>query len=190
MSPLRDRRYRLFNRVSLTLLPRRLTLVATVVALVLLGACGGDGGEEPAVQADLSPAPAESSPAPTPAESPVLDDEGVQELVTLVSELESCLNAGGIETEVEEGGIPVYDEQATISLTFVYEAITVPDAVTLYIFESEQAAAKAKKAIDADLLEGDSETLLRGQVVVDDFGTTLQEPEAAEQAEVVESCTG
>ena len=163
-------------------------LLLTAVALVLLGACGGDGEEEPAAQADLAP-PTESSPAPSPAESPVIGTEGVQDVATLVSELESCLNAGGIETETEEGGLPVYDEEATISLTFEYEAITVPDAVTLYIFKSEDAAAKAKRAIDADLLEGDTEALLKGQVVVHDFGTTLQEPEAAEQAEVVESCT-
>ena len=169
-------------------LPAR-NLLLTALVLALLGACGGDGTEEPAVGEDLSPAPAESTPAPSPAESPVISPEGAQDVATLVSELESCLNAGGIETESEEGGIPVYDEKATVSLTFEYEAISVPDAVTLYVYDSEAAAAKAKKAIDADLLEGDTETILRGQVVVDDFGTTLQEPEAAEQAEVLDSCT-
>ena len=166
---------------------RRLCL--TLLAFAPLGACGGDASDEPAVGADLEPAPSVASPAPSPAESPAIGIEDVQDVATLVSEIESCLNAGGIETETEEGGLAAYDEKATISLTFEYEAITVPDAVTLYIFESEEVAAKAKRAIDADLLEGDSETLLKGQVVVDDFGTTLQEPEAADQAEVVDSCT-
>jgi hypothetical protein len=111
------------------------------------------------------------------------------DIPAVVAELEGCLNDGGIETESEEPAPPLYGEKATIGLTFEYPQITVPDAVTLWVYDSPEAAAKGKSEIDKDLLQGDTPTQLRGQVVVDDFGNTLETPEAAEQGEVLDSCT-
>ena len=162
-------------------------LIAGIAAAMLLGACGG---EETTTEA-ASPAP---SPAESPAESPSTEEtpspgEQSRDVDDLVGELEQCLNDGGIETEVEKPDLPIYGETATVSLTFEYEQLTVPDAVTLWIYDSPEAAARGKKEIDKDLLEGDTETLLSGQIVVDDFGNTLETPEAAEQGAVLDSCT-
>lgn len=172
--------------------PARLAvLIVTALAALFLAACGGDE-EAPTAEPEQEtasptvPAPTEETTSPTEEAT----EEGASgDVQALVDELESCLNDGGIETKSEVADFATYGEAATIDLTFEYDAITVPGAVTLYVYESEEAAAKGKKEIDKNLLEGDTKTLLRGQVVVDDFGTTLQEPEAADQAEVVESCT-
>ncbi|MDQ4144004.1 MAG: hypothetical protein M3198_09725 [Actinomycetota bacterium] len=163
--------------------------LALSLTLLLLPACSG--GDETDSAADSTPGPATSEPvesASPPAEDPGAGTQA-REVSDLVSEIEECLNSGGIETAVEQGELPTYDEKATISLTFVYPQIKVPDAVTLWVYESPEAAAKGKKEIDKDLLEGDTETLLRGQVVVDDFGNTLETPEAQEQASILDSCT-
>lgn len=176
----------------------RVAMACLIAPALLLAACGGD--DETGTDAAATPV---ESAQPTPSEIPSSPSESVVaspseggaegesgDVAALVEELESCLKDGGIETKTEmPPELPIWGEEAVIALTFEYDALTVPDAVTLYVFPSEDAAAKAKKQIDKDLLEGDSETLLRGQVVVDDFGTTLDAPEAADQAQVVESCT-
>ena len=168
-------------------------MLAIALLALLLAGCGDDdpsttGGQEDTTESPAFASPTESVTVPTPAEE-TADDGASGDVQALVAELESCLNDEGITTESEMADFASYGEKATIDLTFEYDAITVPGAVTLYVYDSEEAAAKGKKEIDKNLLEGDSEALLRGQVVVDDFGTTLQEPEAAEQAQIVESCT-
>lgn len=168
----------------------KVVLIAGLALAMLLVSCGGDDGGGPAtVATSPAPSPAESpTEAASPEETPTSGEEAA-DVDALIGELEQCLNDGGIETEVEESDLPVYGEAATIGLTFEYPQITVPDAVTLWIYESSDAAAKGKREIDKDLLQGDTETQLRGQVVVDDFGNTLETPEAAEQAAVLDSCT-
>jgi hypothetical protein len=167
---------------------KKIVVVLTTMCLALLGACGGEDAEEP-----TGPTEAVSSdPVPSPTPSVVETEEGEtigSDVADIVADLETCLNEGGIETESEEPAPPLYGEAGTIELTFEYPQITVPDAVTLWIFDSTEAAAKGKREIDKDLLEGDTETILRGQVVVDDFGNTLDTPEAAEQGEILDSCT-
>ena len=171
----------------------RPAILGLVVATALFTA--GCGGDDEAPEAEEGPV-SESVAVPTPTEAGVpspteetTGETGSGDVDALVAELESCFAEAGIESETEVPDLATYDEEAVIDLTFEYGGLTVPGAVTIYVFATEEAAAKAKKAIDEDLLEGDSEALLRGQLVVDDFGTTLQEPEAAEQAEVVDSCT-
>ena len=169
---------------------KKIALVLAALSLVLFAACGGDDETETAGATDAPP-PAEStdtpSEAPTEEESPS-SDTGTSDVSEVIAGLETCLNESGIETKVEKADLPIYGEKATVGLTFEYPQITVPDAVTLWIYDSEEAAAKGKKAIDENLLEGDTETLLRGQVVVDDFGNTLDTPEAEEQAAFLDSC--
>ena len=122
-----------------------------------------------------------SSPT-APDDSPAAPDVGAQQEAIV-----SCLQAGGIRSTIEQPD-GTYGETGVISVTFEYPAITVPDAVTLYLYPTPEAAAEGKAMIDANLLEGDTETQLYGNVVVDDFGTTLQEPEAQEQATVLTGC--
>ena len=170
---------------------RKIAFLLVLVSLVLFG-CGGDEPEETKPPEAATPAATPAESPETPTESPSEDTSGATgttDVDALIAELEACLNEGGIETESEKADLPIYDEKATIDLTFKYPQITVPGAVTLWVYDSPEAAAKGKKAIDDNLLEGDTETLLSGQVVIDDFGNTLETPEAAEQAEILESCT-
>ena len=185
------------NHLCATSARRTAFVGAMIVSVVAFSACGGDdetdteGAATPVVSASPS-AVVSVSPSEAVIASPSANetDAAATDVEALVDELETCFAEEGIETQTElPADLPIWGEQAVISLTFDYGALTVPDAVTIYVFDSEQAAADAKREIDEDLLEGDTETLLRGSVVVDDFGSTLEEPEAAEQAAVVESCT-
>lgn len=174
----------------------RALAILMALSVLVLAACGDDetepatGQEGSVTESPAAPSPTEetTSAVPSPTEEPA-DEGGDGDIKTLVAELESCLNDGGIETKSEISDLASYGEKATVDLTFEYGQLTVPGAVTLWVYESEEAAAKGKKEIDKDLLEGDTKTLLRGQVVVDDFGNTLEEPEAADQVEVLDSCT-
>ena len=162
---------------------KRIVLVLAFVSTVGL-ACGDDGDPAPTTEA-TSPVP--SSPQALPPTSPPADDGAATDPAAQAQAIIDCLAGQGLEAELDDG-IPTYDEEALISVTFVYEAITVPGAVEIYLYPSEEAAATAKQEIDANLLEGDSPTVQVDNAVVDDFGTTLQEPEAEDQGEAVFAC--
>jgi hypothetical protein len=169
----------------------RLLVTASAFVLAAGVACGGD--DEPA--ATESPAPIESSEeasAPVTPEESTPSDTTEVDVEAQAEEISACLEDGGMESEIESGGISTWGEKATIGVTFKYESIaaTVPDAVSLLLFASPEKAAKVQPEIDENLLEGDTPTQLFGNVIVDDFGTTMEEPEAEEQANIVLGCVG
>lgn len=168
----------------------RLLVTATALVLTAGVACGGD--DEPA--ATESPAPVETTEE---ASVPVTPEESTPagteiDVEAQAETIQACLADGGMESEIESGGISTWGEKATIAVTFEYESIaaTVPDAVSLLLFASPEKAAKVQPEIDEDLLEGDTPTQLFDNVIVDDFGTTLEEPEAQDQADIVLACVG
>ena len=168
----------------------RRPILLLICLIVLLGACGGD--PEPAGTGAQSPeaTPAESpeEETPTPEET---EDDAAAEVKAAADEIVSCLDEAGIKAKFEKAGdFPTYEEAGTIDVTFEYKdiGVVVPGAVTLYLHESEGAAKKTQRGINEDLLEGDTEAQVAGEIVVDDFGTTLDEPEAAEQAETLDTC--
>lgn len=172
--------------------PRALALlVATTLTLFAAVACGDD--TEPVTNA--APTAAASEPIDASVEPSPTVEETPPEIDTIdtkaqAQEIISCLDQGGMEAKDDSDGIPVWGEKAVIAVTFEFESAnaTVPGAVELLLFATPEKAAKAKPQIDKNLLEGDTETQLFGNVVVDDFGTTMTEAEAEDQANIVVGC--
>ncbi len=169
----------------------RRALVTIVCLVFLLGACGGNDDTAAEGDGDSTPTPTPAVSDISPAESPTEDAPAV-DVKAEADEIVSCLEDAGIESKFEKGDFPTYEEAGTIDVTFEYEdiGVTVPGAVTLLLHESKDAADKTLKQLNENLLEGDTKAELAGTVVVDDFGTTLDEPEAAEQAASLQSCLG
>lgn len=176
------------------------SLPAAIVVVALLGAaCGGD--EEPSAE-ETTPAAVETTVVTVPptvtetaTAAPTVeateDDGGATGATSIQAEqIVECLSGAGMEAEAEEVSLPVYGEEMSVSVTFEFESVgaTVPDAVEVLLFPDEETAAKAKTKIDENLLEGDTPTVLVGNAVLDDFGSTLTEPEAADQAETLTGC--
>ena len=170
----------------------RLLVVVTAFLLTAGVACGED--EEPAATESPAPvapveSPVEVTVPATPEETEAPEGEPVD--VTVQAEaIQACLADGGMDSEIESGGLSTWGEKATLGITFKYESIgtTVPDAVSLLLFATAEKAAKVQPQIDEDLLAGDSPTQLFDNIILDDFGTTMQEPEAEAQADIVLNC--
>ena len=166
---------------------RRGPFLAALV-LVLLGACSNE--DEPMTAPESTPAASPASETPSAPETSPSEEAPAVDVKAEADEIVSCLADEGMEAKFEKGSFPTFEEAGTIAVTFEYEdlGLKVPDAVTLWLHDSEEAAQKTQKGINEDLLEGDTKAELVGTVVVDDFGTTLKEPEAAEQAASLQSC--
>ncbi len=167
---------------------RRSLLVLVFLFAWLIAGCDGDSDVDAGGAGESPTATPES---PTPDTSPTGEEEGSGGDVEALAEgIIDCLDNEGIEAEFGASDFPTYEEKGEIGVTFEYEdiALIVPEAVTLWLHDSEEAAQKTQRGINENLLQGDTEAELVGTVVVDDFGTTLDEPEAAEQAEALQSC--